>query len=307
MKNKIIITLTIIITTLLLGTGVYIAYDQGYIFPKEAKENTYMPLTYEICDNDSCIYLLGSIHVGDSRVNKFDKKLINLYDKSKYLAVELDTQKVNMDLDTFIASPNETPSDILNEDIQQKLTDFLSTRGLLTYEQLKYFKIGYLANYISLLPAMELNLTSSGVDEHFLYLAHNDNKEIIELETYEEQLSLLLDYSNEFYIDQITYTLDNYEEGKMELKNLYEEYLNANKTKLEKLINEEEEPRTEEEREYQNKMITERNQKMSSKVEEFLNNDKEVFMIVGLAHVIGEDGIIELLQDKNYKIKIVSN
>ena len=52
-------------------------------------------------------------------------------------------------------------------------------------------------------------------------------------------------------------------------------------------------------------MINERNQKMANKLEEFLNNDQEVFMIVGLAHVIGKDGIIELLENKNYKINLI--
>ena len=152
---------------------------------------------------------------------------------------------------------------------------------------------------------MELNLINSGVDEYFLTLAHNEEKPIIELETYEEQMSLLLDYSNEFFINQINETIDNYEEGKKELKLLYEEYLKANKTKLEELLKEEENFNTEEERDYQNKLLYDRNQKMAIKIEEFLEKDEDVFMIVGLAHVIGEKGIIDLLEEKDYKIRII--
>ena len=227
MKKKIIITISTLLIILIITLGIYIAYDNGYILQKEENHKTYIPITYEICDDNSCIYLLGSIHIGDSRVTKFDNKLINLYNKSKYLAVELDTKNITMDLDPFIANPNET------------LNDILENKGILTYDQLQFFKIGYVANYLSLLPSMELNLTTRGVDEYFLSLAHKENKEIIELETYEEQLSLLFDYSNEFYINQIKDTIENYEEGKEGLKELYEEYLKANKENLEKILEEE--------------------------------------------------------------------
>lgn len=307
MKNKKKLTLTISITLILITIGIIliIVYNKGYIFNKEEKETSYMPLTYEICDDNSCIYLLGSIHIGDTRVTKFDKKLIKLYNKNKYLAVELDTNNVKMNLEDFIAPENESLDDLLSEELKTKLPSFLQNKGLLEYEQLKYFKIGYVANYLSLLSALDLGLVNSGVDEYFLNLAHSKNKEIIELETYEEQLSLILDYSNDFYINQINSIIENYNEGKEELKKLYEEYLKANKTELENIIKEEEIPNTDEEREYQNSMITLRNQKMTSKVEEFLKEDKEVFMIVGLAHVLGEEGIIKTLEDKNYKIKII--
>ena len=43
---------------------------------------------------------------------------------------------------------------------------------------------------------------------------------------------------------------------------------------------------------------------MASRVEEFLANNDKVFMVVGSAHVIGNNGIIEILSDK-YKISIV--
>lgn len=307
MKNKIIIILSTILTLIIISGSLYYCYKEGYIFneKEETKEFEYMPITYEICDTNSCVYLLGSIHIGDSRITKFNKKLTDLYNKSKYLAVELDTTTVKMDVTEFVANPNETLNDILSQETQDKLKNFTSNRGLLTYEQLKYFKIGYIANYLSLLPAQELGLVSPGVDEYFINKAHQESKEIIELETYEEQLNLLLGYSNELYINEINDIIDNYQTEKDELKELYEDYLKGDKEAIVELLDEENEITTEEEREYQNDMIYNRNKKMTTKVEEFLKEDKEVFMIVGSAHVLGRDGIIDLLQNKEYKINMV--
>lgn len=52
-------------------------------------------------------------------------------------------------------------------------------------------------------------------------------------------------------------------------------------------------------------MYSDRNIKMANNIEQFLNENKEVFMIVGAAHVLGEGGIVDLLQNKNYKIELV--
>ena len=305
MKKKITI---IILSTLiiLIITLIYLLFKEKIFTQVEPKEKTYMPITYEICDSNNCIYLLGSIHIGDKRITKFDKDLIELYNKSENLAVELDTKNIKMNLEDFIAKPNETLDILLPSDLKANLSKFLENKGLLAYEQLNYFKIGYVANYLSLLPSVELNLVNEGVDEYFLTLSHKENKKIIELETYEEQMSLLLGYSNELYINEIKDSIENYEEQKTILKNLYEEYLKADKSTLEELLNKEEIINSEEERAYQNRLIYERNYKMSDKLEEFLKEDKDIFMIVGLAHVLGDKGIIDLLQEKNYKINLIN-
>lgn len=305
MKKNIYITITSLLIITLLSLGIYFVYHNNINSGKEenkTKELKYMPLTYEICDDNNCIYLLGSIHVGDKNLTKFNKNLINYYNKSKYLAVELDTKNISMDVDNFIIPEEKTLDDYLNEDFKIKLTNFLKEKSILSYDVLKYFKLGYISNYISILPILELGMTENGVDEYFINLAHNENKEIIELETLEEQLSILLDYSNEFYINQINDCIDNYSLLKESLKTLYKTYLTGDKTKLEKILIEESVPETEEERNYEKAMIDDRNIKMSSKIEEFLKEDKDVFVIVGLAHVIGETGIINSLENKKYKI-----
>lgn len=303
MKKKIILISIIII----LFLGGLIGYYKFKNYSKEPikKEFSYSPLTFEICDDNSCIYLLGSIHLGDEKITKFNEKYLDYYNKSKYLAVEIDTKNISFNLKDFILTPPTTLDDLLNEELKKELSDFLSKKSLFSYDMLKGFKLGYVYNYISLLASIELNFSESGVDEYFINLAHNQDKEVIELETTEEQLSLLLDYSDEFYIKQIKNVIDTYEEEKDSLKLVYEKYLESDKKELEKLISLEETPESEEEQRYINNMLYERNKKMSIKVEEFLSEDKEVFMIVGLGHVIGEDGIIDLLKEKNYEINIV--
>ena len=302
MKKAYVIVLGIILITLSLVTIFYNQNDKDEI---EKEEFSYTPLLYKICDYDSCIHLLGSIHVGDDRVTKFNDAIIDIYEKSEYLAVEVDTTNISISEDMFLLH-DETIDDLVNDETKSKLEDFASKHLFFPYDSLKIFSLGYIQNYLSLLPAIELGLLSSGVDDYFLKLASRDNKEIISIETYESQLAFFTDYSNEFYIRQIEYAIDNYEQEKELMKELYETYLTGDKEKIETILSMEEDiESTEEEERYTQAMIYDRNILMTSNVQKFLEENQNVFMIVGTAHVLGDGGIIDLLKDKDYEISIV--
>ena len=50
------------------------------------------------------------------------------------------------------------------------------------------------------------------------------------------------------------------------------------------------------------KLLDERNFRMVDKIEGFLEDDDVCFMVVGAGHLVGENGIINLLAKKGYKI-----
>lgn len=305
MKKRYIVFVVLFIGVLL--TIFLIVNNKSKEEEKEpTNEFSYTPLAYKICDNDSCMHLMGSIHVGDNRVTKFDKIITDIYEGSDYLAVEVDTTDVTVDENMFLLESG-TIDDLVNDEVKEKLVNFSSKHILFPYDSVKIFTLGYIQNYISLLPTIESGLTSGGVDEYFLKLAHKDNKNIISLETYESQLAFFTDYSNDFYIKQIVYAIDNYDEQKQMMKDLYEAYLSGDKNKIEKILETEEEDIeiTEEDERYNQAMLYDRNESMTENVRRFLNENKNVFMIVGEAHVFGEGGIIDLLKDENYTISIV--
>jgi len=212
-------------------------------------------------------------------------------------------------MDNYFLDFNETIDDLITEDLKNKITKFLDEKNsMYTYELLSKFKLGFISSYISMIATTELNMTESGVDNYFLTLAHNESKEIIELETYEEQMNLILNFNDQIYIDQINDSIDNYEEMKSSLKELYNAYINEDEEKLKELINNDssdDNDYTEEEIKYTKAMYDDRNIKMAQNLEKFLSEDKEVFMIVGAAHVLGENGILDLIQNKNYKINTI--
>ena len=61
---------------------------------------------------------------------------------------------------------------------------------------------------------------------------------------------------------------------------------------------------TEKEKEYINALYYDRNIGMTEKIKEFLKDNKKVFVTVGSAHVIGNNGIIDLLGN-DYTIELI--
>jgi len=51
------------------------------------------------------------------------------------------------------------------------------------------------------------------------------------------------------------------------------------------------------------KLFDERNIKMTSKIEGYLNAGGSYFVIVGAGHLIGERGMVELLKSKGYIVE----
>ena len=298
-KNKFIWILIFVILLGILGAFLFKKYTD-----EQDKEFTYTPLMYKVCDNNSCIYLLGSIHIGDSRVNKFNKVIMDAYNDSDKIAVEVDSSDVTVNLNDLMLE-NGTLDNYISAELNEKLTRFAEEHPKFTYQQFKSFKIGYIYDYLSMLPYLEEGYGIEGVDMYFMNLARTDNKPIISLEKYEDQMQLLIGYSDEFYIEQINNTIDYYSIAKEAALNLYETYLTGDEEKITALINMEDDGlESEEGKRFIKEIYDDRNNAMAKNVEQFLANDEKVFMVVGCAHVVGDKGIISLLKN-DYQISIV--
>ena len=301
MKTKLFYALAIIISICSIGLGVYLEINKK----EEPKEFTYMPILHHICDNDSCVYVLGSIHLGDDRITKFNKKVIDAYNSTDSLVVELDTTNETLDLNDYLLKDGKTLDDIIDENLKQKLLNFSEKHPLFNYDTYKYYNLGFVSTIIVSMSYIEAGYSNAGVDDYFLRLAHEENKEIIELETMEQQMNLLTGYSDEYYIDSINDLLDTYDLTGISIKSLYEAYINANIGLLRTYLANEQEL-SKEEQQFNDALYLDRNISMTDEVKKLLAENKNAFVVVGAAHVIGEDGIIENLMN-DYKIELIKD
>lgn len=262
---------------------------------------SYTPIMYKICDDDNCNYLLGSMHMGDRRILKFNQVVFDAYNEMDEYAAELDIQEIARIsvLDYIKGEPfDETASD----ELKGKVKTFFEEHNI-SYEDVASFPIGYVYITITQHSYKDAGWDTSGADTYFGLQSLSDNKPSHAFETIEFQANLLANYTEEFYVNVINELIDSYDEYIQTLKDVYKYYLAADIDNLYKSL--QDDTASELEEEFNKELIDNRNITMAEKIEEFLEQDKNVFIVVGAGHVIGEGGIIDLLSNKDYQISLV--
>lgn len=306
-KTKILVgTLILIVILISSGVGYYFLVREKNNKKSTSQEKIIDPSLYQACDEDSCIYLLGTIHMGDEHLVGLTEKIWNAYNESDAIAFELDITEVSTEgsEDLVMLPEDDDLANYLTEEQLNALKDFFSKR-LIPMEVLRRFNLAGVASLLEEFVYYDLGyLPNNGVDKQLLEKAHSDNKEIIELETYEMQASLLYEFKDDYYIQQIEEILKNYSAAKSSTKLLYNAYLSGNAFVLRGLLGDAD-GKDETEKEYNQKMLIDRNNGMAEKAETYLKDNKKVMVAVGAAHVIGDKGLIEILREKGYKVSLV--
>ena len=133
-------------------------------------------------------------------------------------------------------------------------------------------------------------------------------KTIDEVESVEFQFNMMADFSPELQQIMLADIVEAYnsDESKAELDKLVNDWYTGNEDGIVEDNAEDLSDLQEEEKklydEYYDTMITKRNISMADFAEESLNGDKDVFICVGCAHVVGDGGMVDLLRERGYTV-----
>ncbi len=280
----------------------------------EIPKQTSTPLLMEVSKEgtENKLYLFGSIHAADASLYPLPDYVVDAYKKSDAIAVEFDlieyTQNLSnqMELLTkFVYANGKTITDDLQKETYENAVEILKQAGLYSVMMEHYQPIMWqtLIENVSLL---QTGLKEQyGIDKHFLTLAKEDKKDIIELETAEYQYNILLGFDIDMQVYLLEESIKQYEQSKDTMQTLYDLYQQGDLALLEAFLFQEEEEQNPYLEEYNNVLVTVRNQNMAVSLDQTFQTGKKVFCTVGLAHIIGEGGIADLLEQKGYKVRVV--
>ena len=279
------------------------------------EDNEITPLFYKISDkNNTTIYLLGSIHAADDTIYPLNDTIMNSFNDSDYLAVEVDTLSLqnNFDLSLKLAekmmyNDSTTIKNHIGDELYNKMVKFLKEKKSYSSLYDNYKPVFFESLFENLIINDAMLKSESGIDTYFLSLASENNKKILEVESAEFQYNLLLNTPLELDKIMIEEYIDNYDLNVSQMKDLYELWKKGDKEQLENiLINSESQNATEEEKKlmenYNQSLIIDRNYGMANVLENYFEKKQNVFCVVGLGHVIGDEGIINLLQKRGYDV-----
>ncbi len=283
---------------------------------EEPEEAECTPLMYKVTDGKGGIlYILGSIHVADDRAKDMPDYVNDAYDESDYLCVECDTFALSSDMaaqrelaELVVYSDGSMISDHISAETYEAAKAILEENGMYSYVY-DYMKPAMWVSTLETLSAEKAGLDSdSGIDLMFLEKAHKSGLEIREVESVEFQFNMLIGFSDELMDAMLA--SDCREDAAESTLELYELWLTGNEKTLIKALTAEDDSDSdlpaELLEEYNKVMICDRNIGMADKAEEYLAGGGTGFYIVGLAHVIGDGGIIDLLTQRGYTVEKIS-
>ena len=292
-----------------------------YLYKNNSKDNNdtnkkeqITPIMYEITKDGSNnkIYLFGSMHMVNHDEFEYPNYVLNAYKDSDYLACEFDVVKYKENMDTssmikdFLYTDGTTVKDHLSKETYDKLINFLKEKY--TYnESLDYYNLYFFETMVTQVILNNSNVASgSAVDEYFLSKAKEDNKTILEVESYELQLNVFKSLSDKIYELEINSMIDEYEESIESLNKLYDAWKKGDVDTIMDENESDDDKYTEEElkllEDYNNKVLYDRNVHMTDELIKYFDNNYRTFYMVGAAHLVGDKGIANLLEQKGYKV-----
>lgn len=299
--------LVAILCTLLFLTGCSALGDDS---PKKH-------LFWKVSDSNSTVYLLGSLHFADSSFYPLDSVIENAFDRSEELAVEIDisndsiSRQISLMMEQYgFFNDGRILDSVIPANVSASL-DSLCLAWNLPLGSFSRYRPMSAGMTVTAVGIMRLGYDAKlGIDVHLLKRARDSGKNIISLETVEEQAFVLAggddsDSLGIFYLETIlreTSFLDSATRGMMRAwktgnDSLFCAYMNLDTVQLnhtdslfKKEINE--------------RIYFSRNRKMAESIADFLAKDRKIFVIVGAGHLAGDhENVIDILRAKGFMVE----
>jgi len=251
------------------------------------------------------LYIGGTVHVLSANDFPLPAEFDEAFNDSEVLVLETDMSRMNTPefqsqaLMAMMYMDGRTLQSVLSPGVFAKLEAYLAEKGL-SVMPMNMMKAGGMTLTLTMMELQSMGISMQGVDAYYDRLARDKGMAIDKLETPEEQLAFLsgLGEGNEDEI--ITYTLEDMAELPAMIEQLTAAWRVGDLGKLDELM------LGEMEVEFPDVFQTvflERNLRWMPQIEQMLETEPVESVFVGAGHLAGEDGLINLLADRGYKVE----
>jgi uncharacterized protein YbaP (TraB family) len=276
--------------------------------PRKPIVDTGKCLMWKVSSDTATVYLVGSIHLGLEKMYPLPKEMEEAFAKSDIVVVEINVNKMDqakmleMVLKKGMYAPPENLPAKLSKESAAALHDTCKKLGLpeTVFDQMK----PWLAEMsLTVMAAMKDGFSEEkGIDKYFLGKADQAKKPIEELEDADFQINLLSGDEEKKQIQSLEIALQEQKERLEDLRRIADAWVAGDSDALAELMSSGVKKHPEMAG-VMKALLDDRNGPMAEKAEKYLKGNKTVFIVVGAAHLVGEKGIVKILQDKKYKVE----
>ena len=260
---------------------------------------------WKVQSGSSVIYIGGTIHILRESDYPLPKEFASAYKDSETIIFETDIEKLQspdaqlMLLNKVRYTDGLGLEKVLSPEAYNLLEKYCDSVGF-PISSMDQFKPVMIVLMLLTLELQSLSVDQAGVDVYFYKQATTDGKDIKGLETVEEHIEFIssmgLGNEDDFVIHSIN---DIKMTGKI-INGLIDAWKNGNEKELSGQFID---PMKRDYPKLYKTLLVERNRNWLPRIEACFKGPPKEFLLVGVGHLIGEDGIIEQLKRRGYQVK----
>ncbi|MDF1563587.1 MAG: TraB/GumN family protein [Deltaproteobacteria bacterium] len=249
--------------------------------------------------------LLGSVHLGDPSLYPLPAAMEKRFEAAEVVAVEADVDGVDpattqsLLLSEGMLTDGSSLSDHLPPETYSAVTQSAAKAGM-TMLALDRMKPWLAAVTLMGVVLQKAGITGKyGVERYFLKKARGE-KPIVELEGVLAQLKLFASFDEKEQAAFLSYTLEDLSLLTEETQKLLAAWKAGDLAYMVKLLDEIREG--EDTRAIYDVLFLHRNERMTEKLDGYLKSGKRHFVIVGAAHLVGDDGLPSMMKKRGHTV-----
>lgn len=275
----------------------------GFAGDAVAEEATERSFLWRAIQAQRTVYFLGSIHFMKSDAYPLDPTIESAYASSDLLVFETDIDGLAGAATSLMTAGTlegkTTLADVISEDLYADVTGRLEGLGM-SIDGFKKTRPWMLALSLTSIELMQAGyLGSEGIDAHFSSRARGDGKDLQGLESIEYQVSLFAGLSDEDGAQFLRYTLSDLDSMIPFVDDLVSAWKKGDSDRIEELLVE----GFEDYGALFDRFVIQRNLQWMTAIEELFRGETDAMVVVGALHLVGGQGLIELLREKGYEVE----
>jgi len=253
------------------------------------------------------VYLGGTVHLLRPTDYPLPAPFETAYAASDKLYFETDIAGLNdvavqaRMLQELTYGDERTLQTILSPEAYNSLAAYAGQAGL-PLQMMEKFKPGLLVSMLQVIEFQKLGFTPQGVDAYFNGRAMGDGKPVGELEPIDAQIGFIANMGEGNESEFIMLSLEDMKEISVSMEQMLSAWRRGDNGQLAELFVDD---MKEQHPPLYKSLLLDRNNNWMPIIEGMFKEEGTEFVLVGAAHLVGEDGLLSLLEKKGYEISRV--
>jgi len=245
------------------------------------------------------VFLAGSVHVLKETLYPLPPQLEHAFQQSDTIAVEVDTihidpQVMQQKVQQYaLLPPGQTLTTVLPPKLVMELQTYLADQGI-ELQAVNGLKPAMLATQLAVTRLMALGyLPEFGMERHFVTRA--GGRPILELETLDDQLSLIANPPMSLQTEMLSETLEQMQSIEPIIAQMIKAWMLGDEAEFMRLF-ELQSGESEAYLAFMERLLDDRNVGMADKIQSYLAGQGTYFVMVGSAHLSGDESVVAVLK-----------